>query len=94
MAKVIKKETSEKSRTEQQIRIQRMREELNKRDPDEIAVFTKYKNITYLCNVLFPPYGLYRIWCKNSEFTGTERFVQTTVCILIVLYFISFRFGI
>ena len=54
--------------TEQQLRIQKMRDELNAPDPNDPHVFTRYKKITYPFVVLFPPYALYRIWCKKSEF--------------------------
>ena len=69
--------------TEQQLRIQKMR--------DDPHVFTRYKKITYPFVVLFPPYALYRIWCKKSEFNQREKYVQTTVCVLILFYFIAFR---
>ena len=72
--------------TEQQLRIQKMRDELN-----APHVFTRYKKITYPFVVLFPPYALYRIWCKKSEFSQREKYVQTAVCVLILFYFIAFR---
>lgn len=53
--------------TEQQLRIQKMRDELNAPDPNDPHVFTRYKKITYPFVVLFPPYALYRIWCKNQN---------------------------
>lgn len=43
--------------TEQQLRIQKMRDELNAPDPNDPHVFTRYKKITYPFVVLFPPYG-------------------------------------
>jgi len=77
--------------TEQQLRIQKMRDELNAPDPNDPHVFTRYKKITYPFVVLFPPYALYRIWCKKSEFNQREKYVQTAVCVLILFYFIAFR---
>ena len=77
--------------TEQQLRIQKMRDELNAPDPNDPHVFTRYKKITYPFVVLFPPYALYRIWCKKSEFSQREKYVQTAVCVLILFYFIAFR---
>ena len=67
--------------TEQQLRIQKMRDELNAPDPNDPHVFV----------VLFPPYALYRIWCKKTEFNQREKYVQTAVCVLILFYFIAFR---
>lgn len=61
--------------TEQQMRIQKMRDELNAPDPNDPHVFTKYKLLTYPFDVLFPPYALYRIWCKKSEFNQNEKMV-------------------
>ena len=81
----------EQATTEQQLRIQKMRDELNAPDPNDPHVFTRYKKITYPFVVLFPPYALYRIWCKKSEFNQREKYVQTTVCVLILFYFIAFR---
>ena len=52
---------------------------------------TSNKKITYPFVVLFPPYALYRIWCKKSEFSQREKYVQTAVCVLILFYFIAFR---
>lgn len=77
--------------TEQQLRIQKMRDELNAPDPNDPHIFTRYKKITYLFVVLFPPYASYRIWCKKSEFSRREKYVQTAVCMLIMFYFIAFR---
>ena len=44
--------------TEQQLRIQKMRDELNAPDPNDPHVFTRYKKITYPFVVLFPPYAI------------------------------------
>lgn len=78
--------------TEQQVRIQKMRDELNAPDPNDPHVFTKYKLLTYPFDVLFPPYALYRIWCRKSEFNPTEKMVQTALCVLVMAYFIRFTF--
>ena len=78
--------------TEQQVRIQKMRDELNAPDPNDPHVFTKYKLLTYPFDVLFPPYALYRIWCKKSEFNQTEKMVQTALCVLVMAYFLRFTF--
>ena len=39
-------------------------------------------------NVLFPPYALYRIWCKKSEFTKIERYAQSVVAVTILCMFV------
>ena len=75
--------------TEQQLRIQKMRDELNAPDPNDPHVFTRYKKITFV--VLFQPYVILGIWCKKSEFSQREKYVQTAVCVLILFYFIAFR---
>lgn len=80
--------------SEQQLRIQKMREELNAPDPNDPHVFTRYKKITYPFVVLFPPYALYRIWCKKSEFNAREKMVQTALCVLIMIYFVGFRLSL
>lgn len=80
--------------TEQQLRMQQMRNELNKPDPEDPHAFTPYKMITYVFVVLFQPYALYRIWCKKSPFNHRERVVQTCVCFLILAYFILIRLGL
>lgn len=80
--------------SEQQLRIQKMREELNAPDPNDPHVFTRYKKITYPFVVLFPPYALYRIWCKKSEFNSREKMVQTALCVLIMIYFVGFRLSL
>ncbi len=77
--------------SEQQLRIRKMREELNAPDPNDPHVFTRYKKITYLFVVLFQPYALYRIWCRRSEFNQREKLVQTALCVLILFYFLALR---
>ena len=57
----------------------------------QLRIQKMYKKITYPFVVLFPPYALYRIWCKKSEFNQREKYVQTAVCVLILFYFIAFR---
>ena len=67
MASKVKKKQNLQGLTEQQKHIVKLRNELNKPDPHQVKAFTLYKIITYVFNVLFPPYALYRIWCKKSE---------------------------
>lgn len=75
--------------TERQKNIVRLREKLNAPDPDAVHPFTKYKLITYIFNIVFPPYALYRIWNKKSEFNQNEKGIQTAVCIIYVIVLIS-----
>lgn len=79
--------------TDRQKHIVELREKLNQPDPNAIHVFTSYKIITYIFNILFPPYALYRIWNKNSEFNKNEKGIQTAVCIIYVMVLISLLMG-
>lgn len=75
--------------TERQKHIAQLREKLNAPDPEAVHPFTKYKIITYIFNILFPPYALYRIWCSKSEFNSNEKMIQTLVCVIYVITLIS-----
>lgn len=68
--------------TLRQRNILKMREQLNTPDPNAIKPFQKYKLITYIFNIIFPPYALYRIWKKETPFCITEQVGQTLVCTL------------
>lgn len=65
-----------------------LREKLNKPDTHQVKAFTSYKIITYIFNVIFPPYALYRIWCQKSEFSKIERYTQSFVATAILCLFI------
>lgn len=67
--------------TERQQNIARLRAKLNQKDPNAIKVFTKYKIITYIFNIVFPPYSLYRILKKDSPFSMNEKIVQAGLCV-------------
>lgn len=75
--------------TDRQKNIIHLREKLNAPDPNAVHPFTKYKIITYIFNIVFPPYALYRIWNKKSEFNQSEKGIQTAVCIIYVIVLIS-----
>ncbi len=72
--------------------------EKNKRMSDQLAAmprttsmlerFTKWRVITYVCLILLPPYGLYRVWSKESTFVLPERVVWTFMIIAIMLRFL------
>ena len=74
--------------SDRQKHIIELREQINKPDPHQVKTFTKYKIITYIFNVLFPPYALYRIWCTKSEFTHIEKLAQSFVASAILIIFI------
>ena len=44
--------------------------------------FTKWRIITYVCVICLPPYGLYRIWSKESTFVLPEKEVWTFIVIV------------
>lgn len=50
--------------------------------------FTKWRMVTYVWLILFPPYGLYRVWSKESTFTRSERVVWTFMMIVYMLRFL------
>ncbi len=90
MAKKTKRKQEETIElTERQKHIAELREKLNAPDPDDPHPFTKYKIITYICNILLTPYALYRIWCKKSEFNQTEKYVQSAVCVIYLIVLAS-----
>ena len=76
--------------TLRQQNILKMKEELNKPDPNAIKPFGKYKTLTYIFNIIFPPYALYRIWKNGSPFCVTEKVGQTMVCSLYMLVLLSY----
>jgi len=90
-----KKEKKDKLRglSERQKNIVRLREKLNAPDPEEVKVFTKYKIVTYIFNIVFPPYALYRIWGKKSPFNSNEKMIQTSVCVIYMVVLISMLLG-
>lgn len=59
-----------------------LRTQLNNKSRGSIITISRYKIITYFFNFVFPPYGLYRVWCKKSEFGYTEKIGQSFVVML------------
>lgn len=47
------------------------------KEDEVLQAFTKEKIITYASFLFLPPYGLYRIWKKDSHFRRAERYVWT-----------------
>ncbi len=52
-----------------------------------IRIFSKWRIITYLWIVFFPPYGLYRVLSKESTFQKSEKYCWTFMIIMYMLYF-------
>ena len=92
MASKIEKREDKRKRmeglTDRQKHIIELRTHLNQPDPHQVKAFTPYKIITYIFNVLFPPYAIYRIWSHKSEFTHIEKLAQSFVAIAIFTIFI------
>lgn len=86
--KRVKKDSYE-GLTLRQKNILKMKEELNTPDPNAIKPFGKYKLLTYVFNIVFPPYALYRIWKKDSPFCITEQVGQSMVCGLYMMILLS-----
>lgn len=82
-----------KGLSERQKNIVRLRNKLNQPDPHEVHPFSKYKLITYVFNIVFPPYALYRIWDKGSDFNNNEKGIQTAVCIIYMIILVSAVFN-
>ena len=80
MASKVKKKQNLQGLTEQQKHIIKLRNELNKPDPHQVKAFTLYKIITYVFNVLFPPYALYRIWCKKIGIHKNRTLCPISCC--------------
>lgn len=82
---------SRRARTEyRKAHIRELRDELNKPNPSDIHPFTKYKLLTYVFVFIFPPYGMYRVWKKDSCFVITEKVAQTLVEIAFIGTLLSF----
>lgn len=78
--------------TNRQKNIAQLREKLNQPDPNAVHVFTKYKIITYIFNIVFTPYALYRIWGPKSEFNSNEKIIQTGVCVVFIIVLVTSLF--
>lgn len=84
-----KKSLAEKEAERAEIR------EKNKQLSDQLAAaprtaymmerFTKWRLISYVCLILLPPYGLYRLWSRESTFVLSEKVVWTFMIIVYML---------
>lgn len=70
--------------------IKALRGRINQREADQIKVFTRYKVITYGTIFLLPPYGIYRLFRKDSPFTYSERLAQSMVLAVYVFVLASY----
>ena len=72
-------------------RNQKLIDELNAahRDYSMMEVFTKWRLITYVWVIFLPPYGLYRIWSKESTFRRSEKWTWTFMIICYIVYFLK-----
>ena len=83
-----------KSREEKEAAKAELRER-NRQMSDQLAAmprtgsmlerFTKWRMISYVSLILLPPYGLYRMWSKESTFVLPEKVVWTFIVIVYVL---------
>lgn len=54
-----------------------------------LVVFTKWRMITYLTLIFLPPYGLYRVWSKESTFRDSEKMVWTFIVAVCIFYLVQ-----
>lgn len=70
-------------------RNQKLIDELNAGAMDRansmFRTFSKWCLITYAWIVFLPPYGLYRVWSKESEFRKSEKYCWTMICVVYML---------
>ena len=74
--------------------------EKNKRMSDQLAAmprttrmlerFTRWRVISYVSVICLPPYGLYRIWSKESTFELPEKVVWTFITFVYVMQLSKF----
>ena len=86
MAKKVVKDEIELSKEQKSIVATRKRINRRELESEKVDPFSKYKTITYIFIFLFTPYGLYRIWNKDSTFKYGEKLVYTMIAII---YFIT-----
>ncbi|MCD8028454.1 MAG: hypothetical protein LUF02_07310 [Erysipelotrichaceae bacterium] len=65
-------------------------EEYKKKSPIESEnqnikrIFSKYKVITHIFIIVFPPYALYRTCCGKSQFQLEEKIAYSFICIMLI----------
>ncbi len=76
-------------------RNQALMQEINEEndDMDRLRlILSKWRIFTYIWVVLFPPYGLYRVWSKRSNFTQAEKYLWSFVVVVYVASLIYILF--
>lgn len=69
-------------------RNQKLMEEMQKNGGELdrlMKIFTKERFITYFSFIFIPPYGLYRVWSKNSTFSKHEKVWWTFMAVVYML---------
>ena len=51
-------------------------------------VFSKKRIITYLFILFLPPYGLFRVWSRSSDFRRSEKWVWTMIVLCTLVTFV------
>lgn len=74
-------------------RNQKLIDELNAKAMDNadsmFRNFSKWCLITYAWIIFLPPYGLYRVWSKESTFRKSEKYCWTMICVVYMLSLIQ-----
>lgn len=78
--------------TPTQRNIRMLRKRINRRSLEEkkIHPFARYKVLTYLWIFLFTPYGVFRLYRKNSGFGIEEKIVQSIAAIVYACIVLSY----
>ena len=93
-SKVGRKKKSSAEKSEQRSELSERNEKLKKelaampRQRSVLEAFTKWRLATYAWVIFLPPYGLYRIWSKESTFVRSEKIVWTFMIIVYILRFL------
>jgi len=93
-SKVSKKRKSSEGKPEHRSELSERNEKLKKEleampvQRTVMDAFTKWRLATYAWVVFLPPYGLYRIWSKESTFVRSEKVVWTFMIIVYMLRFL------
>lgn len=93
-SKVGRKKGSSAEKREQRSELSERNEKLKKelaampRQRSVLDAFTKWRMATYAWIVFLPPYGLYRVWSKESTFVRSEKVVWTFMIIVYMLRFL------
>ena len=93
-SKVGRKKKSSAERLERRSELKERNQKLKKqletmlRQTNIMEKFSKWRLVTYAWIVFLPPYGLYRVWSKESTFTFPEKAVWTFMTTIYMLRFL------